>query len=284
VNRASRAVLHCYPPSFRARYGEELDGLVAELPPSARTALDLAVGALRAWVTPRLAGPDRTRSRMQASVATTWVAWCVGFLIAPTMAKSLLDPLAPGTPASVPLLVGIGSVAFVVGWLAVGVGVVTVLAGGVVSAAKRSPRRMLGPLLAPLVLGVLAVGGVLVLSAVVKSGYAVAWAAWTALAVWAAVTVAFLIALGVGGAVGLRRARLSPEALRPATALAPIVAVCLVVATGTGVAAAILAGNGTLLGSAVPMVLALAVAGLAAVVAMVSSTRGLGAIHSGRAG
>jgi hypothetical protein len=217
---------------------------------------------------------------MQASVSTTWFAWCIGFLIAPTMAKALLDPPAQGTPTAAVMLVHIGTGAFVLGWLAAGAGVVCVLARGVVVAAKSHPRAVLGPLLVPLILGFLVVAALVVLALATQLAHSAPGIAGLALIACTVLAAAFLVALGAGPAAGLRRARLTTRALRPATVLAPIVAAALMIATGSGLVAAFVADNGALLGSVVPMILALIGSGLAALVATVSSLRGVRALRS----
>ncbi|MBN9620136.1 MAG: hypothetical protein J0H43_10470, partial [Actinobacteria bacterium] len=82
MNRLTAAALRAYPPSFRERYGPELTALVEDLPTTPRNTVDLLVGAARAWLRPRF-GADGRRGRLQATLATTWLAWCAGFLAAP---------------------------------------------------------------------------------------------------------------------------------------------------------------------------------------------------------
>ncbi|MCA2226263.1 hypothetical protein [Nonomuraea aurantiaca] len=73
----ARVVMACHPPWFRERYGEELAALVEETGGGPRVLLDLAAGAVRAWLRPALSGDPaaRVRRRMQATLATTWIAW-----------------------------------------------------------------------------------------------------------------------------------------------------------------------------------------------------------------
>lgn len=49
LRRRHRLLLGLYPPSFRERYGDELEALVEDTASSPRISRDLAVGALRAW-------------------------------------------------------------------------------------------------------------------------------------------------------------------------------------------------------------------------------------------
>lgn len=56
MSRLARIAMRAYPPSFRARYGEELAALVEDLPASRRATVDLFAGAGRAWIRPTFAG------------------------------------------------------------------------------------------------------------------------------------------------------------------------------------------------------------------------------------
>jgi Rieske Fe-S protein len=55
MRRIARAILALYPASWRARFGDELDELVASRPVRPSVVIDLAAGALDAWLHPRLA-------------------------------------------------------------------------------------------------------------------------------------------------------------------------------------------------------------------------------------
>jgi hypothetical protein len=70
------AVLAMYPPSWRARYGEEVRALVADCGADRRTILSLAVQAIGAWAWPAPHLQDRS-GRMRASLASVLAAWTV---------------------------------------------------------------------------------------------------------------------------------------------------------------------------------------------------------------
>jgi hypothetical protein len=74
-------VLRLYPSAWRARYGEEMAALLEARPPSLRDRMDLARGALDAWLHPP------TRSRVPAVAATIggglWTAVAAGVLVQP---------------------------------------------------------------------------------------------------------------------------------------------------------------------------------------------------------
>ena len=56
-------LLRLYPRSWRERYGEEFEDLLAQRPPSVRHRLDIARGALDAHLHPELVDPDRVVDR-----------------------------------------------------------------------------------------------------------------------------------------------------------------------------------------------------------------------------
>lgn len=103
-------LLAAYPPSFRERYGDELAALVDDhdmagtgtgsRPPVRR---DLAAGAVRAWLRPTFAGPDRLRRRLLASVSTLWVCWVVVVCGTAGTLRLLEDGPAPGLDLRTPL-------------------------------------------------------------------------------------------------------------------------------------------------------------------------------------
>src|SRR5690242_7077585 len=116
MNRLAGLAIKAYPPSFRDRYGDELRALVDDLPSSSRATADLVRGAARAWLRPSLTGPDARRRRLQATLATTWVAWCAGFLAAPAINRALLDPPTHGTTAFVRDMLDVAQALFFSGW------------------------------------------------------------------------------------------------------------------------------------------------------------------------
>lgn len=66
--------LALYPPSWRARYGQEVRALVADCGADGRTVASLAVRAIAAWAWPASHLRDRP-ARMRASLATVLAAW-----------------------------------------------------------------------------------------------------------------------------------------------------------------------------------------------------------------
>lgn len=119
-------ILRWYPKPWRVRYGSEMRALVAEMPVAWRQVADLAIGAARAWVTPRAFGwPARSaagriqvvraykfafvtaafESAIHASVApgTFSGAWSDGLRLAHTaVLLAITARLVPGFLVSLP--------------------------------------------------------------------------------------------------------------------------------------------------------------------------------------
>jgi hypothetical protein len=72
----ARAALALYPPAWRARYGEEVRGLLEDSGGGLRAAAGVACRAVPAWIWPPQHLFDRP-ARMRASLATAGVAWSV---------------------------------------------------------------------------------------------------------------------------------------------------------------------------------------------------------------
>jgi hypothetical protein len=72
----TRAALALYPPSWRARYADEVGALLDESGGGRAAAASLAWRAVPAWIWPPRQLHDRP-ARMRASVATTLMAWSI---------------------------------------------------------------------------------------------------------------------------------------------------------------------------------------------------------------
>lgn len=274
MRRLAQAILRTYPPSFRARYGDELAALVEDLPDSARVTANLARGAAGAWISPHFVGQEARRLRLQASISTTWVAWCAGFLIVPAMNKALLDPPSPNFSPLVRGLLDASSAILVIGWILALVGVGLIVARALIPALRARSRGILRPLLPAAILGILVTLGLVALVAVSHSAPRSAPVVW-ALVTWSCGLIAFLICLGVGPASSLRRLEIPASTLRVPACLAAVLALALAAICACSLIAALLAGNASLFNTPVPVVIGLAVACAAAAVALVSSGRGI---------
>ncbi|MFI6600882.1 hypothetical protein ACIBHX_31945 [Nonomuraea sp. NPDC050536] len=261
---AARIALACYPPWFRERYGQELAALVEDTGGGPGVVVDLALGATRAWLRPALAGdPDaRVRRRLQATLATTWVAWCAGVSSVPVMDRLLLDPPSPGTSHAVRTLV---SAAW---WLVVAGCAVATAAALLLTLRVLVPardRRLVVPLLpGGLMVGVEVAGALLLAQPhELSAGFLAGVLVWV---LGLGVTV---LAIAAGPVVTLRRARPSAAVMRRPVLLAAAVAVLLgAVAVVDGVAAALTVRT--------PLTLAgVAVGAVAALCSSISVTRAL---------
>jgi hypothetical protein len=242
-------VLRCYPPSFRARYGLELAALVTDLGPRASTG-DLLAGAARAWVRPRFAGPDAPRRRLQATVATVWVAVCLGGLIVPMATRSLLDPPVAGADATVRGLLTAATVLLAVAWGLAVAGALPLLLRAVVAvgaatlAAVRGPGYTSGPAVALVI-------------------------------TWLGTLGALVLATAAGPPIVLDRLAPDRRTLTVPVLAAAGVAITLAGAAACSVAALTVAGSAAVLGTGALVAPIAAVLTVPVLVALVSAGRGV---------
>jgi hypothetical protein len=276
----ARWALAAYPPSFRDRYGAELEALVEDVPPSWRHTTGLYAGAARAWARPAFTGPDSVRGRMQASVSTVWVAWCAGFLLVPAMDKALLDPPGPHADATVRRLLDAAAGVLVVGWLVVLIVGALLVSRSLLPALRERRWSVLRPLVPAVVLTAVETAGLVALVAASRSDAPHPSPATVVLALaWVVGLLALLASGGFGAGATIRLLHPSATALRLPTLLSAALAVCLAALTVTGAAAVLLARDAALVGSAVPVVAIVAVAAVASSTAVVSSARGVLALR-----
>ena len=260
-----------YPPSFRERYGAELDALVSDL--GGGHPGDLLRGAARAWLRPSFAGPDALRRRRQATAATVWVAWCAGFLVAPAVNRALLDPPVPGAPRA---LLDAGQGLFVAGWVLALAGALPVVLGSLLPVLRRGAWRTVRPLLVTVALGLAAAGALAVLALVAhhQPGHPTGWG-WAALAVAGVLGLAFVAALGLAPAMVLGRLAPPGRTLAlPFVLAVPLAGVLAALAASSVVAVATTSGGFGGLG-VVATPLALVVSCGASGCALVSAARGV---------
>jgi hypothetical protein len=278
MNWLSRVALRSYPPSFRSRYGPELSALVDALPASPAASIDLLLGAARAWLRPPVV---TTQQRLQTTAMTTWIAWCAGFLVAPATNWALLDPPTAGVSGPVHVLLTIAFASFVLGWALVLIGAAPVVVRAVVPALRGRRWAALRPMLPTAALGGVEAAGVgwLALTVHARGDHLSAFFVVTTV-LWLIGFGAFVCSLGIGPAVSLARLAPGEDVLRVPTYLAAPVAITLAAMTGCSLAAVLVAGDATLVSSSIPVGVALAVASLAALTALVSSSRGLHTLRS----
>ena len=97
----ARAALALYPPSWRARYGDEVRALLDESGGGARAVASLAWRALPAWIWPAPHLHDRP-ARMRASLATGLMSW--SFLVGLGLVFAQLTQLQGYRPAGHPVV------------------------------------------------------------------------------------------------------------------------------------------------------------------------------------
>jgi hypothetical protein len=281
MTRLARVALAAYPPSFRARYGAEMSALLDDLPATQPTTVDLLAGAVRAWLRPRFSGADARRRRLQATLASTWLAWCAGFLAAPAITRALLDAPVPGATAGVRDLLDAAQALFFVGWALALLGAAPILLRSVLPALRARSWRLLRPLAPALVLASVEAMGLLAL--VLTRGHTSSHPSQPLLiiaGIWLAGFVAFMCSLGLGPVVALERLAPRVSVLRHAALLAIPVALTLTALTGCCLAAVVQSGHAAILSSEVPVAFVLAIACGASLIAVTSATRSLRAIRA----
>jgi hypothetical protein len=222
LDRVANVLLVSYPPGFRGRYGDELRALVADTGVDRRVVVDLARGSARAWLQPSFPGDanERYRRRLQATVATVWVACCVGGLAVPGLNRALLDPPPPHpNPVVQHLLEGSQFPLFAAGLLAVVAGLVAGWSS-LRAAVAAHDRRILDPLVPAVALGALETAG-FVLLWLLRRGHPAVWPhpsiGFVVIgSAWVLAFAAFAIAAAVGPPVALVRAAPPASCLRVA--------------------------------------------------------------------
>ena len=289
-----RILLALYPPSFRERYGDELGALVEDVSPTPRVALDLALGAARAWIEPTFGGTpgQRQRDRMLATILTVFWSWSLVLLAFAAFSKMVDDPPVRGL--RVPLVHAafqVSSASMDVATVLIGLGALSYWGLIAVTARREHGLRNLLPATIPIGAGLawlvvswgvtwgllhFAVGHRLpLLAAVGLVGVLLAWFL---------ASVALAPVCWVSIAVAMRRASLSVRLLRPGLIGAVAVAVSLVVAVlSMAITDASLAIQGHILTTPGDVLFGYCIvpfAALALGTALVSGGRGLRAVRT----
>jgi hypothetical protein len=287
--RLQRLLLAAYPPSFRARYGDELASLVEDNGSRWRDSVDLAFGVARAWAVPVFPGAalEQRRARLQATTITVLAAWCASLIAAAGFSKAVDDPPLRG-------LHGAAKTAYASGAVVLEVTAASVLAAGfaywlaVIVPAWRARRRdIVVPAVAPgLIVGAwLGVTGLVALFAqhnVRPAGnVALTWPRGAlilaVLAAWLALTLACVAGCAASATLALRRARLSARRLASSTVFAGVATLGVGAQATASIVCLVLlvrAGGGLGLRDAVFSFGPIAILLVATVVAVVSVSRG----------
>jgi len=230
----TRAALALYPPSWRARYADEVGALLDESGGGPAAVASLAWRAIPAWIWPPRQLHDRP-ARMRASVATTLVAWSMlaGLGLIFAQLTQLQGFRVPGHP--------------VIGWAyavfdgALALSALIAAAGGVPLwlLMFRRAHRELRPrdsayLLLPLVAPAAYLLGLIVTSGLFPHPHGVgqSWFLLIALTGFAAAAIA-----AAGPGLALRRLRPRGPALRLAATAAGMAAAAMAVAAAAIVVA-----------------------------------------------
>jgi hypothetical protein len=224
---ASRVALALYPPSWRARYGDEVRALLDESGGGLHAIASVAWRSAPAWIFPPRNLHDRP-ARMRTSLATVLVAWSV--LTGLGLVFAQLAQFQGYRPAGHPIVgwaYAVFDIAFAVSVLAVAVGGLPVWLLMLRRACReRRPRDLaclLLPVAAPAVYLIALVLTVRLIGA--ADGVSPWW--------FLAVTLAGFAAAGIsatGPCLALRRLRPAGPALRLAVTAACLAAVAMLVA------------------------------------------------------
>lgn len=237
--RRHRILLALYPPSFRERYGDELGALVEDALPAPRVALDLALGAARAWIEPTFGGTpgQRQRDRMLATILTVFWSWSLVLLAFAAFSKMVDDPPVRGL--RVPLVHAafqVSSASMDVATGLIGLGALSYWGLIAVTARREHGLRNLLPATIPIGAGLAwlvvswgATWGLLHFAVGHRLPLLAAVGLVVLLLAWALASVALAPICWVSIAVAMRRASLSVRLLRPGLIGAVAAAVCLVV-------------------------------------------------------
>jgi hypothetical protein len=227
ASRPARMALALYPPSWRARYGDEVHALLQQSGGGLRDVASLAWRALPAWIWPPAHLHDRP-ARMRASLSTGLVAW--SFLTGLGLVFAQLTQFQGFHPAGHPII----NVSYLVFDAALALSIAAAGLGGLplwllmLRRAHRERRRrdvacLLLPLVAPAAfLAVLSVTVRLVGGA---DGVSPWWFLVLTLAGFAAATAA-----AAGPGLALRRLQPRGPALRLAATAGGVAAAASVVA------------------------------------------------------
>jgi hypothetical protein len=172
ATRLGGLLVALYPEPWRARYEEEVRGLLEDDPPSPRGLLSLLWGALDAHVRPQRSWRDSASpaTRMRMSVGALFACWLLLSLAGIGFVK-VTEGLSP-VEASHPLLrvahVAIGAGA-VLGALAIAVGGLPLVWQALVRAVREREARLILLLCSPVLAAALLAGFTLTLGAIAPS-------------------------------------------------------------------------------------------------------------------
>jgi hypothetical protein len=233
ATRLARVALALYPPSWRARYGDEVHALVQESG-SLRDVASLAWRALPAWIWPPAHLHDRP-ARMRASLSTGLLAW--SFLTGLGLVFAQLTQFQGFHPAGHPIIM----VSYLVFDAALALSIAAAGLGGLPlwllmlrRAYREHRRRDVAYLLLPLIAPAAFLAGLTVTVRLVGGANGVSpwWFLVVTLVGFAAATLA-----AAGPGLAMRRLQPGGPALRLAATAGGVAAAAIVVAAAAIIAA-----------------------------------------------
>jgi hypothetical protein len=233
ATRLARVALALYPPSWRARYGDEVHALVQESG-SLRDVASLAWRALPAWIWPPAHLHDRP-ARMRASLSTGLLAW--SFLTGLGLVFAQLTQFQGFHPAGHPII----KVSYLVFDAALALSIAAAGLGGLPlwllmlrRAYREHRRRDVAYLLLPLIAPAAFLAGLPVTVRLVGGANGVSpwWFLVVTLVGFAAATLA-----AAGPGLAMRRLQPGGPALRLAATAGGVAAAAIVVAAAAIIAA-----------------------------------------------
>ena len=233
ATRLARVALALYPPSWRARYGDEVHALVQESG-SLRDVASLAWRALPAWIWPPAHLHDRP-ARMRASLSTGLLAW--SFLTGLGLVFAQLTQFQGFHPAGHPII----KVSYLVFDAALALSIAAAGLGGLPlwllmlrRAYREHRRRDVAYLLLPLIAPAAFLAGLTVTVRLVGGANGVSpW--WFLVVTLVGFAAAALAAAGPG--LAMRRLQPGGPALRLAATAGGVAAAAIVVAAAAIIAA-----------------------------------------------
>jgi hypothetical protein len=223
----ARAALALYPPSWRARYGDEVHALLEESGGGVRAPASVAWRALPAWIWPPRHLYDRP-ARMRASLRTGLVAW--SFLTGLGLVFAQLTQFQDFKPNGHPVIAWsylVFDAALALSVLAAGLGGLPLWLLMLRRARRERRRRDIGYLLLPLIVPAAYLVGLRVALQFVGGTQGVS-PAWFLIIMLAGFAAAGAAAAGPG--LALRRLQPRGPALRLAAAAGGVAAAAIVVA------------------------------------------------------
>ncbi len=226
-SRLARAALALYPPSWRARYGDEVHALLEESGRGLPAAASVAWRALPAWIWPPAHLYDRP-ARMRASLSTGLLAW--SFLTGLGLVFAQLTQFQGFNPPGHPIIKAsylVFDAAFAVSVLAAGLGGLPLWLLMLRRAHREHRRRDVAYLLLPLIAPAVFLAGLRVTVRLVGGADGVSpwWFLVVTLGGFAAATLA-----AAGPGLALRRLQPRGPALRLAATAGGVAAAAIMVA------------------------------------------------------